>query len=335
LYILGIETSCDETAAAVVDSKKELSNVIATQTIHAEYGGVVPEFASRAHIKQLLRIIAIALQEAKSEIRNIEALAVTYGPGLAGSLLVGLNVAKAMAFSLSLPYIGVNHIEGHIFAALQNHARLSFPFLCLVVSGGHTLLVHVMGVGKYRVMGQTIDDAAGEAFDKVAKILGLSYPGGPAIEKNARHGDPARIAFPRALIAEDNFDFSFSGLKTAVLYYVNRLSDSELKDGLADIAASFQAAVVDVLISKAIKAAALLKVKEIVLVGGVARNGTLRSQFEATCKERGLGFYVPRPDLCTDNALMIARVGYEYLSRGKKSAYDLMPQPSLELPLEF
>lgn len=332
MYVLGIETSCDETAAAITDNEKALSNVVATQTIHAEYGGVVPEFASRAHIKQLIWIIESALKEAQIKKTDLEGLAVTYGPGLAGSLLVGLNVAKAMAFSLSLPWIGVNHIEGHIFAVQVNQNSPTQPFLCLVVSGGHTLLVHVTGVGKYRVLGQTIDDAAGEAFDKVAKILGLTYPGGPAIEAAAKGGDPKSISFPRALLTEDNLNFSFSGLKTSVLYYVRSLSVSKLQAQLSNIAASFQAAVVDVLIAKTLKAVEQLQVKHLVLAGGVARNSSLRHQFEIACAKQGLNLSIPSPDLCTDNALMIARVGYEYLLMGKASSFELGPRPSLELP---
>ena len=331
MVVLGIETSCDETSAAIINKEKALSNVIATQTIHAEYGGVVPEFASRAHIRQLVWIIERALKEAQLKKTDLEAIAVTYGPGLAGSLLVGLNIAKAMAFSLSLPWIGVNHIEGHMFAAFVDQVEPIEPFLCLVISGGHTLLVQVMGVGKYRVLGQTIDDAAGEAFDKVAKILGLTYPGGPAIEKVAKSGDENIISFPRALLHKDNLNFSFSGLKTSVLYHVRRKSASELKDELSDIAAGFQTAVVDVLIAKSLKAVKLVRAKQFVLAGGVARNSYLRRCFEVACTEHGINLSIPPPELCTDNALMIARIGYEYLSKGMKSSFELGPQPSLEL----
>jgi len=332
MYVLGIETSCDETAAAITKNERALSNIVATQSIHAKYGGVVPEFASRAHIRQLMWIIQSALDEAQIKKSDLDGLAVTYGPGLAGSLLVGLNVAKAIAYSLSLPWIGVNHIEGHIFAVLVNQNSPITPFLCLVVSGGHTQIVYVEGISKYRILGRTIDDAAGEAFDKVAKVLGLPYPGGPAIEATAKKGDPKRISFPRALLAEDNLDFSFSGLKTSVLYHIRGMSNSEIQENLHHIAACFQAAVVDVLVAKTMRAVERLQVNHLVVAGGVACNSNLREKFKFVCAEKGINLSIPSPVLCTDNALMIARIGYEYLSMGIHSSFDLGPMPSLDIP---
>jgi N6-L-threonylcarbamoyladenine synthase len=331
MIILGIETSCDETSAAVVDDHHILSNIIATQAIHQEYGGVVPEFASRAHIRQLIPIIKKALFKAKVGFDDLDGLAVTYGPGLAGSLLVGLCVAKGISSSMSIPYIGVNHLEGHVTAAQADPVNLDYPYISLVVSGGHTLLVRVTAPLEYQIVGTTIDDAAGEAFDKVAKILNLGYPGGPNIEKAATAGDPDAIAFPRALLDQDNLDFSFSGLKTAVLYYVKSLTPDQLNQQLPDIAASFQKAVIDVLVNKSIRAIQKYHCKQLFLGGGVARNNSLRHEFNNKCKESAVKLFVPEPELCTDNAAMIARAGHLRLQTGEKSTHELDVIPNLTL----
>ena len=332
MIVLGIETSCDETAAAIIENGHPLSNIITTQNIHVEYGGIVPEFASREHIKKLFWTLDFALQRAGLKKSDIDGIAATHGPGLAGSLLVGLNVAKSMSFCLSIPWVGVNHIEGHIFAVHASMPGPEFPFLCLVVSGGHTMLVIIDGIGKYRVLGRTIDDAAGEAFDKVAKTLDLSYPGGPAIEATSLNGDPNSISFPRAMLGDDSLDFSFSGVKTSVLYYVKKLSPDELLKQKANIAASFQKAVIDVLISKTLKCAELYNIKNIVIAGGVARNSILRAHFNYESTKKGLHIYIPEASLCTDNAVMIAYVGYQYLKIKNQSPLDLGPHPTLNLP---
>lgn len=328
MYVLGIETSCDETAAAVVRRGRILSNIVATQTVHQKYGGVVPEFASRAHMRQLIPIIRSALDQARISLDKIDAYAATYGPGLAGSLLVGLCVCKGLALSRKKPWIGINHIEGHILAAADENMALDYPHVSLVASGGHTLLVLVKEPLQYRLIGKTIDDAAGEAFDKVSKVLGLGYPGGPLIEKYARTGNDKAIAFPRALMEGKNLDFSFSGLKTAVLYYILK---EEVEKNIADITASFQKAVIDVLIAKSMRALQLHRCKTLILAGGVIRNNALRKAFELMCSEQGYRLVIPAPELCTDNAAMIARAGYLHLKNGKSSVLTLEVQPNLSL----
>jgi N6-L-threonylcarbamoyladenine synthase len=324
MKILGIETSCDETAAAVVeDGTRILSNQIASQVeIHARYGGVVPEVASRQHLLSIIPILEQAMAEAKADWKDISGVAVTIGPGLAGSLLVGVNVAKAMALAHSLPIIGVNHLEGHIYANWLGGNSISFPVVCLIVSGGHSDLVLMRGHGDYVVLGRTRDDAAGEAFDKAARILGLGYPGGPAIEQAARAGT-ASIQLPRAWL-KGSSDFSFSGVKTALL----RLAEAGEVSSVADAAASFQAAVIDVLVAKTVAAARERRVRQVLLAGGVASNELLRNWLT---EKSPLPVLVPRPILCTDNAAMIAACGYYRLRAGKVDGLDLDVVPSLRL----
>jgi len=334
MKILGIETSCDETAAAVLDDGQLKSSIILSQLdVHRAFGGVVPELASRAHIQAVLPIIRKALAEAGIEKNAVDAIAVTYGPGLIGSLLVGLNVAKGMAVALGKPLVGVNHIEGHIFANALEHSQLKPPFLVLVVSGGHTQLVNVKDWGKYTIVGRTIDDAAGEAFDKVAKLLGLDYPGGPEIDRLAKNGNPEFVKFPRAWMGAQNFNFSFSGLKTAVLTYVESQTDEFVRDHLADIVASFQQAVVDVLVEKSRKVLVALDYHRVALAGGVARNSALRNAFVQMGKKNRVDVFLPGPEFCTDNAAMIAKAGQFYLEKGVSSSLDLDANPSLKLPV--
>lgn len=331
--ILAIESSCDETAAAVVRNGREvLSNIISSQIeLHTLYGGVVPEIASRKHIERINQVIEEALAEAGMALEDMDAIAVTYGPGLVGALLVGVAEAKAIAYAAGKPLIGVHHIEGHISANYIENKELKPPFLCLVVSGGHTHLVKVKDFGIYEILGRTRDDAAGEAFDKVARAIGLGYPGGPKIEKAAREGDPQAIAFPRAKVADNPYDFSFSGVKSAVLNYINGCHMKGVPIVEADIAAAFQKAVTDVLIEHAMAAAAECQIEKFAIAGGVASNGTLRSGMEAACRERGIKFYHPSPVFCTDNAAMIgAAAYYEYLA-GKFSGLDLNAVPNLRL----
>lgn len=329
---LGIETSCDETSAAILRGTRELlSCVIATQIpIHQKYGGVVPEIASRNHILSILPVVEQALDEAGTALSEIDQVAVTYGPGLVGALLVGVSAAKSLAFSLDVPLIGVNHLEGHIFANFLAHAELTPPFMALVVSGGHTALVDVADYETFRLMGRTRDDAAGEAFDKVARVMGLPYPGGPEIDRLAREGNPAAIDFPRALAQEGNYEFSFSGLKSAVLNYIN----SEKMKGhalhKADIAASFQSAVVEVLVHKAFEAIREAGRDTLVLAGGVAANKSLERRLRETAEAEGIRYLYPPPRLCTDNAAMIACRGAYAAAASKYSDLYLNAVPGLD-----
>jgi len=328
--ILGIETSCDETAAALVLGGHDVvSSVVSSQIeIHADFGGVVPEIASRAHLEALNPVIARAIVEAGVDERRIDAIACTHGPGLIGALLVGVSAAKALALAWDRPYIGVNHMEAHLYSAFLEDPTLEFPLMVLLVSGGHTMLVEMRGHGDYRVVGQTIDDAAGEAFDKVARFLGLGYPGGPAIDRAALDGDPAAIRFPRALSDDPaNLDFSFSGLKTAVVNYVRKHPDA----GTADIAASFQAAVVDVLVAKARVAARQVGATGIVLGGGVAANSLLREELLGACAADGIRGFLPSREMCTDNAAMIAAAGWHRLRSDGPTALDAGAYPNLRL----
>ena len=308
--ILGIESSCDETAASVVkNGRTVLSNVISSQIeIHKLYGGVVPEIASRNHIERINQVIQEALDEANVTLDDIDAIGVTYGPGLVGALLVGVAEAKAIAYARNLPLVGVHHIEGHVSANYIEHPDLEPPFLCAIVSGGHTHLVIVKDYGQFEILGRTRDDAAGEAFDKVARAIGLGYPGGPKIDRLAKEGNPYAIEFPRAKIGENPYDFSFSGVKSAVLNYLNGAKMKGEEVNRADIAASFQKAVVDVLVEHTMQAAADFGMKKVAIAGGVASNGALRTAMEKACTEHGYKFYRPSPIFCTDNAAMIGVV---------------------------
>ena len=333
MNILAIESSCDETAAAVVqDGRKVLSNIISSQIeIHKLYGGVVPEIASRKHIEKVIQVVDEALKEASLTMNEIDAVAVTYGPGLVGALLVGVSAAKSIAFAHNKPLIGVHLIEGHISANYIENEELEPPFLCLVVSGGHTNLVIVKDYGEYEVLGKTRDDAAGEAFDKVARAIGLGYPGGPKIQKISEEGNKAAIAFPRAKVADSPFDFSFSGLKSSVLNYINSCEMKGEEINKADIAASFQEAVVDVLVSHTIEGAKQLGFKKIAMAGGVASNTVLREEMKEACERRGFMFYHPSPILCTDNAAMIGAAAYYDYKKGLISDLTLNAVPNLKL----
>ena len=333
IKILAIESSCDETAAAVVINGRDVrSNVISSQIdLHTLYGGVVPEIASRKHIEKINQVIAQALSDAKMSLDDMDAIAVTYGPGLVGALLVGVAEAKAISFARNLPLIGVHHIEGHISANYIENKELEPPFLCLVVSGGHTHLVRVADYGKYEILGRTRDDAAGEAFDKVARAIGLGYPGGPKIEKASHEGNADAIDFPRPKIGDGVYDFSFSGLKSAVLNYLNGCKMKEIEINPNDVAASFQKAVVDVLVEHAMHAVDEYKMDKLAIAGGVASNGVLRKAMEEACAKKGVTFYHPSPILCTDNAAMIgAAAYYDYLA-GKRAGWDLNAVPNLKL----
>ena len=333
ITILAIESSCDETAAAVVRNGREvLSNIISSQIdLHKLYGGVVPEIASRKHIEKINQVIEEALLEAKCTLDDIDAVAVTYGPGLVGALLVGVAEAKAIAYARNLPLIGVHHIEGHISANYIENKELEPPFLCLVVSGGHTHLVCVEDYGKYKILGKTKDDAAGEAFDKVARAIDLGYPGGPKIDKLAKEGDPNSIEFPRAHVGDSVYDFSFSGVKSAVLNYINGCKMKQIEYNRADIAASFQKAVTDVLVDHAMIGVENYGLKKLAIAGGVASNSALRAAMGQACQERGIEFYHPSPILCTDNAAMIGAAGYYDYKNGIRSGWDLNAVPNLKL----
>lgn len=333
INILAIESSCDETAAAVVhNGRKVLSNIISSQIdLHKLYGGVVPEIASRKHIEKINQVIEEALKEAEVTLKDIDAVAVTYGPGLVGALLVGVAEAKAIAYAAGLPLVGVHHIEGHISANYIEHPELEPPFLCLVASGGHTHLVCVKDYGKYEILGRTRDDAAGEAYDKVARAIGLGYPGGPKIDRIAREGNPDAIKFPKANVDGAKYDFSFSGLKSAVLNYINGCKMKGESFDPADIAASFQKAVVEVLVEKSMQAAEDYSMRKFAIAGGVASNTALRTAMEAACAKRDIQFYHPSPIYCTDNAAMIGAAGfYEYLA-GTRHGWDLNAVPNLKL----
>ena len=331
MLVLGIETSCDETSAGLVSERKLLSNVIFSQDeIHAQFGGVVPELAGRRHIEVISQVTKLAFEKAGASIDDVEGVAVTRGPGLVVCLLVGLSFAKAIAWSRKLPFVGVNHLEGHLLAVFLENPEVKFPFLGLLASGGHTLLCLVEDWGRYEVLGETRDDAAGEALDKAGKLLGLSYPGGKAIDQLSCSGNPQAIKFPIGLARKDELDYSFSGLKTSLLRYLRENPDA--KENLADISASYQEAVVEALLKKTILAQEKFKIERIVLSGGVASNTRLRQAFEEKAREKGFELFIPSPRLCSDNAGMIALVGEEKLKRGIKD--DLRLDARAVLPLK-
>ena len=333
ITILAIESSCDETAASVVVNGREvLSNVISSQIdIHTLYGGVVPEIASRKHTERVTQVIRQSLDEADRKLEDMDAIAVTYGPGLVGPLLIGVSAAKGLSFATGIPLIGVHHIEGHISANYIADPALEPPFACLVVSGGHTHLVLVRDYGEYEILGRTQDDAAGEAFDKVAREIGLGYPGGPKIDRASRQGDPHAITFPRGKVAGSRYDFSFSGMKSAVLNYLNTSRMKGISVSVPDVAASFQQAVVDVLVSHAGDAIDQYGLKKFALAGGVAANTALRAGMKEMCAEKGADFYCPPPILCTDNAAMIGSAAYFEFVKGNFSGLDLNAVPGLRL----
>jgi N6-L-threonylcarbamoyladenine synthase len=326
-YTLGIETSCDETSVAVLrDGREILSNIVYSQAhLHEKYGGVVPEVASRNHIKKLPFAVKEALDQAGLDFSDISLVGATYGPGLVGPLLVGLSYAKAIAYALNKPFVGVNHLEGHIFAHYLENPDAPPPFVALIVSGGHTLLVEVRAYGEYEILGETRDDAAGEAFDKVGKLLGLGYPAGAALDKLARQGNPKALALPRPMLDSDSLEFSFAGLKTAVVYYLRDHPDA----ARADVAASFQEAVVDVLVEKTLRAARQRNIKRVIVVGGVAANSRLR---ERLLSQKNLQVFFPKMELCTDNAAIIAACAYfRHTQLGQRDPFDLAPQPGVNL----
>ena len=333
VYILALESSCDETAASVVKNGREvLSNVISSQiALHTLYGGVVPEIASRKHIEKINQVIQAALDEANMTLDEMTAIAVTYGPGLVGALLVGVAEAKAIAYAAKKPLVGVHHIEGHVSANFIEHPDLEQPFVGLIVSGGHTHLVIVKDYGEFEIIGRTMDDAAGEAFDKVARAVGLGYPGGPKVDKAAKEGNPHAMEFPRAKVGGSAYDFSFSGMKSAVLNYINQ---SEMKGetiNVPDLAASFQNAVVEVLVSRAVAAAKEYGYDKLAIAGGVASNSALRAGMKEACEKEGIKFYYPSPIFCTDNAAMIGAAAYYEYINGARAGWDLNAVPNLKL----
>ncbi|MCL5291560.1 MAG: tRNA (adenosine(37)-N6)-threonylcarbamoyltransferase complex transferase subunit TsaD [Actinobacteria bacterium] len=332
LQMLAIETSCDETAVAVLSNGRTiLSNMVASQiSLHERFGGVVPEIASRRHLEVINPLLKQALEKADAGFVDISAVAVTIGPGLVGALLIGLGAAKAISYVTGLPLVGVNHIEGHLFANFLEHPDLRPPLVCLIVSGGHTSIVYMPDFGKYELVGETLDDAVGEAYDKVSNYLGLGYPGGPVLDGLAKDGDPSSIHFPRAML-HDGFDFSLSGLKTAVLNYVTRERSAGREVNVANLAASFQAAVVDVLVAKTVAAAQRFEVENVALAGGVAANSGLRAGFEAAASKTGFELFYPSPALCTDNAAMIAAAGYYRFLSGERLPLTANPDPNLRL----
>ncbi len=333
ICILAIESSCDETAAAVVKNGREvLSSIIYSQiATHTMYGGVVPEIASRKHIEKINPVVESALAEAGMTLQDIDAVGVTCGPGLVGPLLIGVSAAKAIAWAADKPLVGVNHIEGHVSANFIEHPDLEPPFICLIVSGGHTHLVVVEDYGEFRILGRTRDDAAGEAFDKVARSVGLGYPGGPKIDAKAKEGDPDAIQFPQAKVRDSAYDFSFSGLKSAVLNYQNHAKMTGEEINVADLVASFQRAVVDVLVEHTVAAARAHGFRQVAMAGGVASNSALRAAMKARCEKEGLRLCYPSPVLCTDNAAMIGSAAYYEYIAGRRSGWDLNAVPGLKL----
>jgi tRNA N6-adenosine threonylcarbamoyltransferase len=332
MIVLGIETSCDETGIAVVEDGRVRSNLLSSQTdLHARFGGIVPELASRQHLVSLNILLAQALDEAGVAFGDLEGVAVTIGPGLIGALIVGVSAAKALASVLDVPLIGVNHLEGHVEAAFLERPDLEPPLLSLIVSGGHTLIAELPEHGRFEILGSTIDDAAGEAFDKIARFIGLGFPGGPAIDTLAREGNPNAYRFPRAMLQGPGYDFSYSGLKTAVIRWIRERQDAgEDIDG-ADLAASFQEAIVDVQVAKTLRASEERGIGTIVLAGGVAANSRLRERMTTEGEAKGLEVVIPSPALCTDNGAMIAAAGMRRLARGETTPFDCSPVPNLAL----
>ena len=333
ILILAIESSCDETAASVVRNGREvLSNVISSQiALHTQFGGVVPEIASRKHIEKINQVITQALEDAGVTLDEITAIGVTYGPGLVGALLVGVAEAKAIAYAADKPLVGVHHIEGHVSANYIEHPDLEPPFVCLIVSGGHTHLVIVKDYGEFEIIGRTRDDAAGEAFDKVARAVGLGYPGGPKIDRTAKEGNPHALEFPRAKVEGAPYDFSFSGLKSAVLNHINRAKMTGEEIHVPDLVASFQNAVVEALVSRAVLAAKEYGYDKLAIAGGVASNSALRAAMQEACERQGLRFYHPSPIFCTDNAAMIGVAAYYEYQKGTRHGWDLNAVPNLKL----
>ena len=335
MLVLGIETSCDETSAAVVDDGVVRSNVISSQLVHAKYGGVVPELASRAHQRLIIEVVDEALRNAGVTKHQIKGIAATQGPGLVGALLVGLNFGKALAYGLGVPFVGVNHMEGHLYSNMLLAEKPEYPFVSLIVSGGHTMLVVVNALFEHRLLGQTRDDAAGEAFDKVAKMLGLGYPGGPVIDQRAKKGNPRAVKFPRTYLEEGSYDFSFSGIKTSVLYYLRnnglQAPGAMSEQLLADICASFQMAVVEVLVDKTMAAADEFGIRDVTMAGGVSANSLLQSMMEQACDREGRRMFHPPLEYCMDNGAMIACVGSMKLQRGITSPLELSAVANLEL----
>ena len=332
MIILGIETSCDETSASIINNNKLISNVVYTQQIHKKYGGVVPELASQEHLNEIIDVIDSALLEANLKINDIDGVAVTYGPGLMGSLLIGLNFVKAISLSLKIPFLGVNHLEGHLYSNYIDNDNVLFPHLCLLVSGGHSQLWLVNSYDEFKLLGETIDDAAGEAFDKGARILGLGYPGGPEIDRIAKNGNFEAIKFPRPKVKGKPYNFSFSGLKTALLYHCNNLNQKQIDGNISDIAASYQEAIIDSLfIGMNNVISEYSNIKQIYVSGGVAANTRFRQKSEAFKTELNLDIVFPKLQYCTDNAAMIAMAGYHKMVNGKKSSIDISPVPNLKL----
>ena len=339
MNVLGIETSCDETSAAVLIDGIVRSNIISSQLIHQKYGGIVPELASRAHQRMIIPIVEEALHSAGIKKDQLQGVAVTYGPGLMGALLVGLSFAKALAYGLRIPFIGINHMEAHIYSNFIDEPKPQFPFLCLIVSGGHTQLVLVKKQFQHELLGETLDDAAGEAYDKVAKMLGLGFPGGPAIDKLAETGNPQFVKFPRSYLDEGSFNFSFSGIKTSVLYWLrdrNLLAPDDVKPAidhhlLADLCASFQAAVTDVLVEKVFRAVERFGVHDVAIAGGVSANSELRRRLTTLSKQRNFRLYIPKFEYCTDNGAMIAMLGWMKLREGMRSDFTLNAVANLSL----